>query len=204
MFDELKTHEWWFLGLAAVAGYPIVRHFIEKFSGDQPTAGSASGSAPGSGPGPSPGHGTDHQQHDNFKHTSDSFRGAGDGFSSKHAQGEQSEWFRRGQDRAEQHAGGHTGKRASSTSGGRDGRDTGNESGKPYSPPPRPWYQVLEVSSMASLDEVKRAYQRKIRQYHPDKVAGLGPEFTEIANVKAKEINLATNRDALRAAAPGR
>lgn len=182
MLDDLKTHEWWFLGLAAVAGYLIVRHFIEKFSGDHPKAEPVSGSR--SGPGPNPDHGTDRQQNGDFKR-------AGDGFSKARAQAEQSDWFRRSQDGAGQREGERDGSGANSNSGDAGGHNTGDESDKPYSPPPRPWYQVLEVSSVASLDEIKRAYQRKIRQYHPDKVAGLGPEFTEIANLKAKEINLA-------------
>jgi DnaJ-domain-containing protein 1 len=53
------------------------------------------------------------------------------------------------------------------------------------------WYEVLDVDSSATLDEVKTAYKRKISQYHPDKVSSLGPEFTPIAEKKTKQINSA-------------
>ena len=53
------------------------------------------------------------------------------------------------------------------------------------------WNEVLEVDSSASLEEVKTAYKRKMSQYHPDKVASLGPEFTPIAERKTKQINSA-------------
>jgi DnaJ-domain-containing protein 1 len=53
------------------------------------------------------------------------------------------------------------------------------------------WHQVLGVSEQASLEDIRLAYQRKISQYHPDKLAGLGPEFGVIAEARTKEINLA-------------
>lgn len=34
MFDDLKVSEWWFIGLAALAGYFVVKHFIDKLPGD--------------------------------------------------------------------------------------------------------------------------------------------------------------------------
>ncbi len=55
----------------------------------------------------------------------------------------------------------------------------------------RTWYDVLGVEPAASLNEIRAAYKRKISQYHPDKVAGLGKEFSVIAEKKSKEINLA-------------
>ena len=54
-----------------------------------------------------------------------------------------------------------------------------------------PWYEVLGITPNASVSEIRTAYKRKMSQYHPDKVAGLGPEFNKIAEQKAKEINLA-------------
>ena len=53
------------------------------------------------------------------------------------------------------------------------------------------WFDILEVESTASLDEIKSAYKKKISQYHPDKVSALGPEFTPIAEQKTKQINVA-------------
>lgn len=162
MLDDLKTHEWFFLGLAAVAGFLLVRHFIEKFSDNQPGAGTGPESGPRSTSAEGYSQGAGQQQRDDFKRSSDHF-------SSKGTSGEQSEWFRRGKDGADA-----------------QGADRGAETATP-----RHWYQVLEVSSVATIDEIRQAYKRKIRLYHPDKVSGLGPEFTAIAEAKAKEINQA-------------
>jgi DnaJ like chaperone protein len=49
----------------------------------------------------------------------------------------------------------------------------------------------LGLPTDATYEDVKHAYRRCITQYHPDKVASLGPEFSELANEKAKEINAA-------------
>ena len=53
------------------------------------------------------------------------------------------------------------------------------------------WFRILEVAESASKDEIASAYKQKIRQYHPDKVANLGPEIRQIAEAKSKEINTA-------------
>jgi len=53
------------------------------------------------------------------------------------------------------------------------------------------WYHILEVSELASLSDITTQYKRKIREYHPDKVASLGKELRELAEFKSKEINLA-------------
>jgi DnaJ-domain-containing protein 1 len=58
----------------------------------------------------------------------------------------------------------------------------------------RPWYEVLDVDSNASLADIKLAYKRKISQYHPDKVAALGPELTQLAEAKTREINSAYDK----------
>jgi DnaJ like chaperone protein len=53
------------------------------------------------------------------------------------------------------------------------------------------WFLILEVAETAGKDEIASAYKQKIRQYHPDKVASLGPEIRHIAETKSKEINAA-------------
>jgi DnaJ-domain-containing protein 1 len=53
------------------------------------------------------------------------------------------------------------------------------------------WWSVLEVSSHASADEIRRAYHRKIKQCHPDRVAGLAPEFVELAERHTQALNAA-------------
>ncbi|MBV9504798.1 MAG: DUF4236 domain-containing protein [Acidobacteriia bacterium] len=51
--------------------------------------------------------------------------------------------------------------------------------------------RALGVSSGASPDEVAAAYRRLAQMYHPDKVAGLAPEFQIIAETRMKELNAA-------------
>jgi DnaJ like chaperone protein len=58
------------------------------------------------------------------------------------------------------------------------------------------WYEVLEVSSGANLEEVQAAYRSLISQYHPDKVASLGADLRDLAERKSNAINKAYN-DAL-------
>jgi DnaJ-like protein len=50
---------------------------------------------------------------------------------------------------------------------------------------------VLGVSEHATPEEVSVAYRRLARLYHPDKVAGLAPEFQALAEKRMKEINAA-------------
>ena len=55
-----------------------------------------------------------------------------------------------------------------------------------YSP-----YEILNVAPDASLEEIAAAYRRLAQQYHPDKVAGLAPEFRDLAESKMRLINAA-------------
>jgi curved DNA-binding protein CbpA len=50
---------------------------------------------------------------------------------------------------------------------------------------------VLGVHRGATREEIKAAYRRAIAQYHPDRVARLGPEFLALANELSKQINQA-------------
>ena len=52
-------------------------------------------------------------------------------------------------------------------------------------------YQILEVDSQSSDDDVEAAYRRQIAQYHPDKVAGAAKEIRELAEKRAADINAA-------------
>lgn len=56
---------------------------------------------------------------------------------------------------------------------------------------PISWFRILEVAESASMSEISTQYKRKIREYHPDKVAALGKELRELAEFKSKEINSA-------------
>lgn len=68
---------------------------------------------------------------------------------------------------------------------------TGKAAPTALSGSPRPWHEVLEVSATAAMVQVQAAYRGKIAQYHPDKVAGLGPEFRVVAEKFSEEINRA-------------
>ncbi len=54
-----------------------------------------------------------------------------------------------------------------------------------------PWYEVLDVSRDATQDEIKSAYRQKIKQYHPDKVSGLGEKLKALAETETQKLNAA-------------
>lgn len=47
---------------------------------------------------------------------------------------------------------------------------------------------VLGLTEFATFEEAKLAYRNTVKQYHPDKVAHLGPELRVVAERKTKEI----------------
>lgn len=53
------------------------------------------------------------------------------------------------------------------------------------------WFRILEVLESDDKATIATAYKKKISQYHPDKVATMGPELRELAEFKSKQINTA-------------
>src|SRR5262245_101146 len=53
------------------------------------------------------------------------------------------------------------------------------------------WWRVLEVSPDASAFDIRRSYLRKIKESHPDRVAWLEPGLLQLAERRAKMLNVA-------------
>jgi DnaJ like chaperone protein len=51
--------------------------------------------------------------------------------------------------------------------------------------------RVLGLKGKVTREEIRKKYRDLAKQYHPDRVADLGPELKEIAEKKMKEINQA-------------
>src|SRR5262249_52082306 len=61
----------------------------------------------------------------------------------------------------------------------------------PVAPSPDSPYFVLGVTERATLEQIKTAYRKKIKECHPDKFARLGDEWRKMAEEKAKLLNIA-------------
>ncbi|MEW4922475.1 TerB family tellurite resistance protein [Algibacter sp. 2305UL17-15] len=52
-------------------------------------------------------------------------------------------------------------------------------------------YKVLEIDKSATVDEIKKAYRKMAKKYHPDKVIHLGKEHQEGAEEKFRQVQMA-------------
>lgn len=52
-------------------------------------------------------------------------------------------------------------------------------------------YQILEISRTASNDQIKSAYRKMVKKYHPDKLRGLGAEHIKGAEEKFRQVQKA-------------
>ena len=55
----------------------------------------------------------------------------------------------------------------------------------------RSWFAVLGLSSAATIEEVKEAYKRLVKQNHPDRVHGMSPALRQLAEAETKRLNAA-------------
>lgn len=55
-------------------------------------------------------------------------------------------------------------------------------------------HEVLGVSPDATDAEIEYAYKEQIKEYHPDRVHGLGKEIRDVAQRKTQELNIAYER----------
>lgn len=55
-------------------------------------------------------------------------------------------------------------------------------------------YEILQISPDAQIDEIKAAYRKLAKEYHPDRVAYLGEEVQREAKEKFQKINLAYDK----------
>ena len=55
----------------------------------------------------------------------------------------------------------------------------------------RDCFDILGLSPSASVDELRAAYKRLIKQYHPDRVHGMAPAFTRLAEAQTRRLNAA-------------
>jgi TPR repeat protein len=53
------------------------------------------------------------------------------------------------------------------------------------------WWMILGTLEDATMETAKQAYRSKMKQYHPDRVVGLGPELVQLAEQKTRELNAA-------------
>lgn len=55
-------------------------------------------------------------------------------------------------------------------------------------------YKILEITKETSNDEVKKAYRKMVKKYHPDKLQGIGEEHLKGANEKFQSIQESYDR----------
>ena len=49
-------------------------------------------------------------------------------------------------------------------------------------------YKILEITKDTTIDEIKAAYRKMAKKYHPDKVTHLGKEHQEGAEEKFRQV----------------
>lgn len=50
-------------------------------------------------------------------------------------------------------------------------------------------FKVLGIDNNSTIEQIKEAYKTKMKEYHPDRVSGLGEELQNLARTKTQQIN---------------
>jgi DnaJ-domain-containing protein 1 len=74
---------------------------------------------------------------------------------------------------------------------GREGEPSPRPPVRRAAPAGPPWWQVLQVSPTARLEQITVAYRELIRKNHPDKVAHLSEQIRRVADQETRRINAA-------------
>ena len=74
---------------------------------------------------------------------------------------------------------------------GSTSRPGGGPTEAPQSKDVREALSLFGLNGEPTWKEVKKAYTSTVQLYHPDKVAGMGPELQEVAESKMKALNAA-------------
>jgi len=75
-----------------------------------------------------------------------------------------------------------------------DTATSSNETPKAKKEAPIDDYDILGVPKTAKYADIKRAYHRKVKENHPDRMAGLGEKYRRMANEECQKINAAFDR----------
>lgn len=62
-----------------------------------------------------------------------------------------------------------------------------------FSDPRKQYAEILNLSTKPTVSEIRKNYRQLSKKYHPDRVASLGDEFQDLAELKMKKINEAYN-----------
>jgi len=65
------------------------------------------------------------------------------------------------------------------------------------------WCSVLGLPASATIEEIKAAYKRLIRQNHPDRVHGMSPAFRKLAEAETQKLNAALRQALIAVPRPG-
>ena len=49
--------------------------------------------------------------------------------------------------------------------------------------------KILQIDGNSTVEQIKTAYKDRIKEYHPDRVSGLGEEIQKVARQKTQQIN---------------